>query len=58
MKRVHALSMCVDVVSFTGACGAGISYVYMLNSVDDRPHPYGIPILNWRCGDVLFLNVV
>ena len=45
------LSLCVDVmvmssayvVSFTGACGVGVSDVYMLKSVVDRT-----PILNRR----------
>ena len=36
----------------------GVSYVYMLNSVCDRTPPCGTPVLNWRCVDVLFLNVV
>ena len=58
--------LCVDVmvmssayvVSFTGACGVGVSDVYMLKSVGDRTPPCGTPFLNWRCDDVLFLNVV
>ena len=28
--------LCVDVVSFTGVCGAGVSNVYMLKRVGDR----------------------
>ena len=32
--------------------------MYMLKSVGDRMPPSGIPFLNWRCVDVLFLNVV
>ena len=59
------MSLCVDVVvmlsayvvSFTGACGAGVSDVYMLRCGGDSP-PCGSPFLNWRCVDVLFLNVV
>ena len=43
------------VVSFT--LGAGMSYVFMLNSVGDRTPPCGTPVFNWR-GVVLFLNVV
>ena len=35
----------------------GVSDVYML-SVGDRTPPCGTPFLNWRCVDVLFLNVV
>ena len=45
-------------MSFTGACGVGVSYVYMLNNVGDRTPPCGTPVLNWRCVNVLFLNVV
>ena len=30
----------------------------MLKSVGDRTRPFGTPFLNWRCVDVLFLNVV
>ena len=30
----------------------------MLKSVGDSTPPCGIPFLNWRCVDVLFLNVV
>ena len=61
------MSLCVDVmevmssayvVSFTGACGVGVSDVYMLKSVGDRTPPCGTPFLNWRCVYVLFLNVV
>ena len=59
------ISLCVDVmvmsaalvVSFIGACGVGVSDVYMLKSVGDRTAPCGTPFLNWRCVDVLFLNV-
>ena len=32
--------------------------MYMLKSVGDRTSPCGTPFLNWRCVDVLFLNVV
>ena len=47
---------CIDVlvmssayiVSFTGACGVGVSDVYMLKSVDDRTTPCGTPVLNCR----------
>ena len=46
------------VVSFTGACGVGVSDVYMLKSVSDSTPPCGTPFLNWCCVDVLFLNVV
>ena len=46
------------VVSFTGACGVGVSDVYILKSVGDSTPPCGAPFLNWRCIDVLFLNVV
>ena len=60
------MSLCVDVmvmssayvVSFTGACGVGVSTVYMLKNVGDRMPPCGTSFLNWRCVDVLFLNVV
>ena len=45
------MSLCVDVmvmssvyvVSFTGACGVGVSDVYMLNIVGDRTPPCGRP---------------
>ena len=61
-----SMSLCVDVmvmssafvVSFTGACGVGVSDVYMLNSVGDRTPLCGTPVLNRRCVNVLFLNVV
>ena len=51
------MSFCVDdimtssayVVRFTGACGVGMSDVYMLNNVCDRTPPCGTPVLNWHC---------
>ena len=60
------MSLCVDVmvmssayvVSFTGACGVGVSDVYILKSVGNSTPPCGTPFLKWRCVDVLFLNVV
>ena len=60
------MSLCVDVmvvssayvISFTGACGVGVSDVYMLKSVGDSTPHCGTPFLNWRCVDVLFLDVV
>ena len=55
-------SACYGMVSystcFTGACGDGVSNVYMLKSVGDSTPPCGTPFLKWRCVDVLFLNVV
>ena len=62
----YVISLCVDVmvmssayvVSFTGACGVGVSDVYMLKSVGDSTPPCGTPFLNWHCVDVLYLNVV
>ena len=37
----------------------GVVYnVYMTKSVSDRTSPFGTPVLNWCCVDVLFLNVV
>ena len=48
----------MPVVSFTGTCGVGVSDVYALNNVGNRMTPCGTPVLNWRCVDVLFLNVV
>ena len=53
------MSLCVDVmmmfsalvVSFTGACGVGVSDVYMLKSVGNSTPPCGTPFLNWFCGD-------
>ena len=48
----------VYVLSFTGACGVGMSDVYILKRVDDRTPPCGILLLNWRCDEDLFLNVV
>ena len=54
---VSALSICIVLrafVSFTGACGVGVSDVYMLKSVSDSTPPCGTPFLNWRCVDVLF----
>ena len=44
-------------MSFTGIRGVAVSDVYILKSVGDRTPPCGTPFLNWRCGDVLFLNV-
>ena len=63
---VMLMSLCVDVMvissayvaSFTGACGVGVSGVYMLKSVGDRTPPCGTSFLDWRCVDVLFLNGV
>ena len=45
-------------MDFTGACDVGVSDVYMLKGVGDRTPPCRTPFLNWRCVDVLFLNVV
>ena len=45
-------------VSFTGACGVGVSDMYMLNIVGDITPSCGTPILNWRCVYILFLNEV
>ena len=61
-----SISLCVDVmvmssayvVSFTGACVVEVSDVYILQSVGDTTPPCGTPVLNCRCVDVLFLNVV
>ena len=60
---LYLCSLCVDVmvmssayiVSFTGACGVGVSDVYMLKSVGDNRPPCGTPFLNWRCVYVCFL---
>ena len=41
------MSLCVDVVSFTGACGVGVSNVYMLKSMGDRIQSCGTPFSNW-----------
>ena len=54
---LYVLTVCVDVmvmssssvVSFIGAYGVGMSYVYMLNSVGDVTPPCGTPVLNWCC---------
>ena len=35
----------------------GVSDVYMLESVGDGRLPCETPFLNWRCVDVLFLNM-
>ena len=45
-------------MSFTGACGVGVSDVYMLKSVGDSTPPCGTPLLNWRCVDVLYMNML
>ena len=45
----------VYIVSFNGDCGVG---VYMLNNVGNGTPATGIPVWNWRCVDVLFMNVV
>ena len=55
------MSLCVDVmvmssayvVRFTGACSVG-----SVRCVCDKTWPCGTPVLNWRCVDVLVLNVV
>ena len=60
------MSLCVDVmvmssayfVSLTGGCGVGVSDVHMSKREGDRTLPCGTQFLNWRCVDVLFLNVV
>ena len=60
------MSLCVDVmvmsfalvVSFTGACGVGVSEVYMLKIVGDRTPPCGTPVFDLLCIYILFLNVV
>ena len=60
------MPLCIDIMvmssvyiaSFTGTCGVGVSDVYMVNTVCDRTPPRGTPVLNLRCVDVLFLNVV
>ena len=52
------LIMPAYVVSFPGTCGVGVSYVYMLNIVDDKTPPCATPALNWRCVDALLPNVV
>ena len=49
---VMFMLFCVDVmvmssayvVSFAGACGVGLSDVYMLNNVGDRTPPCGTPV--------------
>ena len=46
------------VVSIAGACGIGVSYVYVLNNVDERTPMCGTLVLNWRYVDVFSLNVV
>ena len=60
------MSLCVNVmvissayvVSFPGACGVGVSDVYMFKSVGNCTPPCGTPFLNRCCVDVLFLNVL
>ena len=60
------MSFCVDVmvissayvIRFSGVCGVGGSDMYMLRRGGDSTPPCGTPFLNWRCVDVLFLNVV
>ena len=37
--------------------GVGMSEVYMLESAGERTRPCGTPVLNWRCVDVVLLNV-
>ena len=46
--RCYGDVVCIA-VSFTGACGVGVSDVYMLKSVGDSTPPGGTPLLNWRC---------
>ena len=38
--------------------GDGMSEVYMLKRVGESTPPWGTPVLNWRCVDVLLLYVV
>ena len=51
---------CVDVIAAScyGACGCSMPDVYVLKGVCERTQPWGTPVLNWRCIDVCFLNVV
>ena len=59
------MSLCGDVtmmssayfVGLTGDCSLGLSYAYLLNNVGDRTPPCETPVLNWRCVDLLCLNV-
>ena len=52
------LCRCVLMFWFYGACGIGVSDVYMLKSVGDRTSSSGTQFFTWRYVDVLFLNVV
>ena len=45
-------------MSFTGACGVGVSEVYMLKSVGNRTPPCDTIFELALCLVVLFLNVV
>ena len=44
-------------MSFTGACGVGVSDVYMLKRVGDMRPPCGTPFLNCSCLVLLSLCV-
>ena len=49
-------------MSFTGACGVGVSDVYTLKSVGDRTPPCGTPFLNLPCvhgsyGSLIVINL-
>ena len=56
------MSLCVDVMVMSSVLLVpvvlGVSDGYMLKSVGDSMPSYGTAFLNWRCIDVLFLNVV
>ena len=45
---------CCRLCRSSGACGVGVSDVYMLKSVGDRTPSWGTPFLNWRCVDFCF----
>ena len=43
----HMVMPSAYVMSYSGACGIEISYVYMLNNVGDITPPCETPVLNW-----------
>ena len=56
------MSLCVDVVcvccKFYWCLWCSSVRFIILNNVGDRTPPCVTPVLNWRCVDALFLNVV
>ena len=42
-----------EVISYVCLGGLGMSEVYILKSLGETTPPCGMPVLNWRCVDVM-----